>query len=455
MSSCFILKRRSHEGTKARKRIGFLRVFVPSWLHFVSTVICSCVAAPASAQDPISEIRRELAALRVEIQDLRNEVATLKGLQAGNAIDIVETQVAELAQTRVESTTKMPVKLFGTVHAGVFANSANANWLDNPNLVAAPPADGHAGTMSASLRQTRLGFTADGPRIGGARTNAVLAMDFFGGIPGFQTGQAMGLPRLLVAFARIEGERTAIEIGQDHMILAPRDPTSLAAFAFPLLFRSGNLYLRTPQARVEQTLAPHVRATAGIVAPIGGDLTGTEYLFVPPALGGERSRRPGFQGRLAYSAGEADAPRLADVGVSGHIGWERRGNTLAKSWAGAVDFAARRDLVGVAGEVFAGDNIDAFGGALGLDARSAGGWGEVQLFPSTHVSFMAGMGLDDIRDGRRFTLPRRQNRSAYGGVIFSLTPEVQASFEYRWLRTLAGSAERTNHHFDWVLVHKF
>ena len=58
-------------------------------------------------------------------------------------------------------------------------------------------------------------------------------MDFFGGIPGFQTGQVMGLPRLLVAFARLEGERTAVEIGQDHMILAPRDPSSLAAFAFP------------------------------------------------------------------------------------------------------------------------------------------------------------------------------------------------------------------------------
>jgi hypothetical protein len=422
----------------------------------VAVACASFTAAPASAQDPMAEIRRELAALRVEVQDLRTEIATLKGLQAGNAIEIVETQVAELAQTKVESTTKMPVKLFGTVHAGVFANSGNANWLDIPNIVAAAPADGHAGTMSASLRQTRLGFTADGPRIGAARTNAVVAMDFFGGIPGFQTGQVMGLPRLLVAFARIEGARTALEVGQDHMILAPRDPSSLAAFAFPLLFRSGNLYLRTPQVRIEQALASsHLRATAGIVAPIGGDLTATDYTFVPPALGGERSRRPGFQARLAYTAGEADAPRLVDVGLSGHVGWERRGNILAKSWASAVDLAARRDLVGVAGEVFAGENIDAFGGALGLDARSAGGWGELQLFPSGRVSFATGVGLDDIRDGRRFTLPRRQNRSAYGNVIISLTPEVQASFEYRWLRTLAGSMARPNHHFDWVLVHKF
>ena len=34
---------------------------------------------------------------------------------------------------------------------------------------------------------------------------------------------------------------------------------------------------------------------------------------------------------------------------------------------------------------FTGDNIDAFGGALGLDARAAGGWAELQLKPSIAV----------------------------------------------------------------------
>ena len=425
-------------------------------------VVVSFAAAPpaVSAQDAVADLTRELAALRAEVRELRAKVEALTAaggvdLPVAPAVEVLQTQVAELAQTKVESTTRLPVKLFGTVHAGVFTNSANANWLDNPNIVAAAPADGHGGTMSASLRQTRIGFTADGPTIGSARTNAVVAMDFFGGIPGFQTGQVMGLPRLLVAFARIEGARTAVEVGQDHVILAPRDPTSLAAFAFPLLFRSGNLYLRAPQARVERLLTSRLRATAGIVAPIGGDLTGETYLFVPPALAGERSRRPGFQARIAYTAGEASAPRLLDIGLSGHAGWERRGNDLANSWAAAVDFAARRDVIGVAGELFAADNADAFGGATGLDAQSAGGWSELQLFPSTRVSFTAGLGLDSVRGSRRFMLPRRENRSAYSSVIFTLSPEVQASFEYRWLTTLAGNLRRPNHHFDWVLVHKF
>jgi hypothetical protein len=296
----------------------------------------------------------------------------------------------------------------------------------------------------------------DGPTLNTLRTTGVVAMDFFGGIPGFATGQVMGLPRLLVAFARFENERTAVEIGQDHMILAPIDPTSLASFAFPALFRSGNLYLRTPQVRLERAFTSRLRATGGIVAPIGGDLPGEDYRFVPQALGGERSRRPAVQARIAFATAEPEALRHVNLGVSAHYGWERRGGVLAESSATALDFAVRRDSIGAAGELFFGENIDAFGGALGLDARAGGGWAEVRLFPTERLLFAAGAGTDQIRGPRRLSLPRRRNRSAYGTALFSLTPEIQASFEYHWLATLPGSGmERRNHHFDWVLAYRF
>jgi hypothetical protein len=428
----------------------------------------AALGTPAAAQES-PDVRQELAAVRAELQQLRAEVAALKAArdaapspgaqttpQQSAAVELLNTQVAELAQTKVESTSRFPVKIFGTVHANVFANSGTPNWLDIPNLVNPAPADGHAGTFSATLRQTRLGFTADGPTLGTVRTSAVVAMDFFGGIPGFQTGQVMGLPRLLVAFARLDGEKTAAEIGQDHMILAPRDPTSLAALAFPLLFRSGNLYLRAPQVRLERAITSHVRASGGIVAPIGGDLTVEDYRFVPPALGGERSRRPGLQARIGYASDEPTAPRLVDFGVSGHYGWERRPSELADSWAGAVDFALRRDWIGVAGEVFSGENIDAFGGALGLDARAAGGWAELQFKPTTRFSIQAGAGVDEVRGAAQQIVARRRNQTVYGNVIFAVTPEIETSFEYRWLTTTPrGAAERSNNHFDWVFAYKF
>jgi hypothetical protein len=78
------------------------------------------------------------------VRELRAKVDALTAANAAEApvppaMDMLQTQVAELAQTKVESTTRLPVKLFGTVHAGVFANSDNANWLDNPNIVNATP----------------------------------------------------------------------------------------------------------------------------------------------------------------------------------------------------------------------------------------------------------------------------------------------------------------------------
>ena len=413
---------------------------------------------PAGAQDALADLRRELAALRSEVQQLRDEVQTLRSTTLpapGPNLEILQSQVAELAQTKVESTTRFPVRLFGAVHTSVFTNSANANWLDNPNVVAAPPADGMNGTLGASLRQTRIGFASDGPLLGSARTSALVAMDFLGGVPAYQTGQTMGLPRLLVGYARIEGSRTALEIGQDHVILAPRDPTSLADFAFPAMYRSGNLYLRAPQVRVERSLNSRFSSSVGIVAPVAGDLTGVNYLFVPPALAGERSRRPAIEGRLAYGDQHQDAMRSFVAGAAGHLGWERQPGALRRNWATAIDAAARRGKVAAAGEAFIGDRVDAFGGALGQDARSAGGWGELQIFPNDRLTVVAGFGVDRIDPSRASGLPRSRNQSASSSLIFSLVPEIQTAVEYHWLKTLTPRGALTNHHVDFVFVHKF
>src|SRR4029453_9735243 len=134
-------------------------------------------------------------------------------------------------------------------------NSGEGNWPENPNLVGNPSTEsGARGSMSATARQGRVGLEGGGIDVGNWQASGTIIADFLGGVPGFQTGTVMGLPRLLYAFGRVESDRTAIEVGQEHAILAPRDPTSLAALSFPLLFRSGNLSLRVAQARAEPQL---------------------------------------------------------------------------------------------------------------------------------------------------------------------------------------------------------
>lgn len=410
--------------------------------------------------DEIRRLRAELDQARRDLATLRTDVERLKGPAAGPAdeqtplaasVELLQAQVAEQAQTKVESASRLPVKIFGTIHSNVAYNDGQANWLENPNIVAAPTDS--QGSYTQTLRQSRLGLSASGLSLGAWQGSGLVMFDFFGGIPSFQTGQVFGLPRMVYGYARLENEKTAIEIGQDDMMLAPRNPTSVAAYAFPLLFRSGNLYLRTPQARVETRLAGssrgELRAMAGIVAPVGGDFQSPDYTFVPPALGGERSRTPGVQARVAWRDGDED--RGATVGVSGHYSREKPEADVLNSWAAAVDFNWQGARFGVGGEAFVGDNLDQFGGGLGQRVKGAGGFLEARIRPVRRWELVFGGGTDRP-DG---SVALSQNDSAYGSVTFRVTPEVASSVEYRWLQTTAGAARRRNDHVNWAFTYSF
>lgn len=424
----------------------------------------------------IRQLRAEVEALRGEVQSLREElrafrstatpdekptVADAEGLSPEEAVPLLQAQVAEQARSKVESNSRHPVRIFGTVITSAAVNTGEANWLDNPNLVAAAPSGLPSGSFSFSLRQSRLGAIVDGPTIGGFASRGFVAVDFFGGIPNFQTGPVMALPRLLYGFVRLERAGTAVEIGQDHVILAPRDPMSLAAASFPSLYRSGNLYLRAPQARVEQGIrlgaASEMKLTAGLVAPVGGDFSG-DFQFVPPNLAGERSKTPAFQGRATWgSPGGARSDEGGwEIGVSGHYGRERFLPGIVPSWAASLDFDFQAGRIGASGEFFVGRNLDAFGGALGQMAKSAGGFLEARLRATQNLEFASGVGLDRPFDRDVFPVGLARNTGVFANAIYQFNPEVATSFEYRWLSTVPVTfTARRNHHLSFVLAYSF
>ena len=146
----------------------------PLYTSLAAVAFLLITAPGAGAQDDTAEIRLELARLRAEVQQLRAEVDALRGdrravvpvalrtaldvhppfgVAAAQAPDagssqpslaLLQTQVAELAQVKVESTSKMLVKVFGTIHTNAFLNSANANWLLALVYLAAAQATGRA-----------------------------------------------------------------------------------------------------------------------------------------------------------------------------------------------------------------------------------------------------------------------------------------------------------------------
>lgn len=246
------------------------------------------IASAAVSREELEVVATELARLRAEVAALRGELASVRGVaalatpgpgagtgpglmpsaptaaavatgaadpqpgQAAPGVDMLRTQVEEMSQTKVESRSRMPVRLFGAIVSNTVGNSGAANWLENPNIADPEPPGTTPGSFTSTLRQSQIGLNIGPIPVGGLTASGAVVADFMGGAPGFVTGTVMGLPRMVYAYARLEGEHTALLVGQDLNLLAPRDPTSLAAQSFPLLFRSGNLYLRSPQVRLEQ-----------------------------------------------------------------------------------------------------------------------------------------------------------------------------------------------------------
>jgi len=413
-------------------------------------------------EEQLRDLRNEVLRLRQELDDVKQQLRDRD--QRTEELPLIQAQVQEQAQTKVETSSKLPLKLFGTVVANTFVNTGEPNWLDIPNIANAKNPAFHPGSFSSTLRQTRIGAVFEGPEVAGMKVNGTVAMDFFGGIPNFQTGPVMGLPRLLYAYMRLDGEKTAVEIGQDQMILAPKNPTSLVGMSFPILYRSGNLYLRVPQIRAERQLASRgfgqIRAVGGILAPVAGDFVNAQYQFVPPNLAGERSRMPATQARLSWRASPAgpyEQPKW-EFGASGHYGRERYATALVPSWAGAVDLDANFGRIGFGGEYFAGRNLDAFGGSIGQIAKSQGGFLEARLAATSRLSFNGGYGKDRLFKIARFPAQLTQNATVFANGIYSFTSEFRAGLEYQRLVTRplgSGISSNRNQHFNLTFAYSF
>src|SRR5262249_41294184 len=99
-------------------------------------IVLAFVSAPSlyaqSLEEQVSEMKAEIQLLRQELNEVK------KQLQAQTAtveeIPLLQAQVQEQAQTKVEANSKFPLKLYGTIVSNTFLNTGVANWLDLPDI---------------------------------------------------------------------------------------------------------------------------------------------------------------------------------------------------------------------------------------------------------------------------------------------------------------------------------
>ena len=368
-----------------------------------------------------------------------------------STLEVIQSQLAQLAQTKVESNSKLPVKIYGTILSTTFFNSRAVDWADEPVRVLLPSqVASNNGSLSSSLRQSRIGVLIDGPTVGNFKTSGVFALDFNGGMTDFGESPLFGLADIVYGYVRFESPRTAIEAGQDELILGPRNPASLVFLAYPELYSAGNLYKRAPQIRLERKLIDDkegvLKLTAGLVAPVGTYPTFDNPNRLAPSP--EGWRRPAIQGRLAWQSASLAAGNDSgfELGVSGHYGRLGLGGFSAASWAGSFDFNARYGRLGIDGEGFLGQNLEDFGGGSGQPGKTMGGYLESRFFPSNRLQFNAGFGTDHLTKLDVISVPINRNSAVFANTIYQFTPEVAASLEYKFMFTkpFEGAQVRNN-----------
>ena len=282
-----------------------------------------------------------------------------------------------------------------------------------------------------------------------------------GKTPDASNGAVMGIVRLRTGTIRLDWADTSIVAGQDAVFFAPLLPTSLASLAVPALSYSGNLWMWTPQIRLEHRVAlsddSSLLLQAGILDSLTGDYPDPEDR-VPGE--GEQSGQPAYAARVAWSH---DAfGRDVTVGVGGYYGRQNWGfGRGVDGWAGTADVTIPLGkYFDFTGEFYRGRAVGGFGGGVGQSVLlsgpqtdpatvirgldSMGGWAQLKYKPRANLELNFALGQDNPFAGELRNFPATE--SLYGQLISrNLTPfvnfiyharsNVLFSAEYRRLQT--------------------
>jgi hypothetical protein len=429
----------------------------------------------AQTDTPLSAILERLDRLERDNRALAEEVRSLRARLDGAATvtvatepdaapkssleqraDIQERRVDELAQTKVESSQRFPIRLTGMAVFNAYMNSRQSGGLEYP-LTAAPTGQHSTG---ATVRQTIIGLDYRGPStVWGGTVHGSVYMDF-------GQGGINGTMRMRTASLELEWKHTSIMAGLEKPIFNPREPASLAQLAISPLTGAGNLWLWLPQVRVEHdisfTRTTGLRAQAGIVetrevAPYTGATPGSTL----------EANRPGAEGRFEFFH-NIDEDRRFEIAPGFHTSTTHFGGMSTPSSLFSLDwFANPVRRIELTGAFYNGKNVAPLGNGYGQgfgfygpgvleSVSSTGGWGQVtiHMVPRVDLHLFTGKQSDDEHD---LAAGRISDNLLFGGnLYYRLAPNVILALEASQVRTnYISQGVRINNHYDLALAYLF
>ncbi len=454
-------------------------------LLFGAAVSLCCMAdAHAQTSADLQQILQRLDRLEQQNRELLDKVHTLEQELAAareasptasaaptptleDRIAVQENRVEELSQTKVEASSRFPIRVTGMALFNTFLNSRTSGDTEYPTT-AAPYGVSSAG---ATLRQTTIGLEYAGSQtVGGGKVRGSLFIDFFGG-----SLRALDQTvRLRTAIIGVDWASRSVEVGIEKPLISPRDPSSLAQVGVSPLTGAGNLWLWIPQIRVEQKLKLGERTA--LRAQIAAVQTSEDLPSNSGAISGYAAdaapsppyegRRPGIEGRLEFSHGEG---RRIEIAPAFHRSVTHVAGTSAPSNIFSLDWLARpASPIEFTGAFFTGQNVAVLGtGAYRQGftiprsgyvepVHSRGGWAQVTLHATPRLSFHIFSGQQDDRNSDLVPGSIGKNLVYGANFFYRLAPNVQATFETTQTRTnYVGRASLLNNHYDLGLAYLF
>lgn len=463
-------------------------------LHLSGQIACAAVALiacsfPAFAQDAtpaqrverlahaIDEAQTQINAYQLKIEEMQRELAALKSqlgspiasppeeihaaIPLNERVETVEAQIATHDLAKVETASKYPVTITGTILLNGFVNTRRVDVPATPTYALRG-----GGSTGLSMRQTVLGLDARGPHLWGASSSADIRVDFFGNV--INTAySAGGILRMRTAHAALSWKNTQAFFSYDRPLLSPETPTSLTALAVPLLAWSGNLWSWNPQIGASQTIP--VTETSRITVQ-GAFLDVADPLFPTTANPNvstmtERSRWPSLEARIGYNTG--DAKTGPQFGLGGYFSPHRTTDgDHFNAWAATADlrFPIGRYLQ-ITAQAYRGAGLGGLGGGGWADylyqnkkgvptiaaLNDVGGWTQIKL-KTARFDNNIGFGLDNPFANQIHTraaggtIPNffglTRNSTFFANTIYSPSAYIQLSLEYKRLQSTQQQGER-------------
>jgi uncharacterized coiled-coil protein SlyX len=463
-------------------------------------------SALATTEQQIEQSQRQVQQLRQELLELRQQMAAtgassstqlgatlsasstaLPGSVApgapgdGNAapmeerVEALEAAVKLHDQTKVESSSKYPVRLTGLILFNGFLDKGVPDNIDLPAVAQRGTVTSGNGSFGAGLRQTILGIQGDGPHVFGARTSADANIDFFANIAYTSYGTSAGVVRMRTARIGLDWANDSVEVGIVAPLISPLSPSSFATVAEPSLAGAGNLWAWAPQLRYTHRLplrgGDRMQFEFGLWdSPSAGYNANQLFRTASPA---ELAEQPAYETRISYAK---PGERGLQVGASGYYSRQAYpgyqgypGTENVDSWAGTADW---RIPVGehfeISGEGYRGRSIAGLGGGVYKDViigtspitggyllhplNAIGGWTQfkARFSSSLETNFSIGQDGGFASDFHAVLLSptatagqlRARNEMVVGNLIFRPKTYLILSPEYRriWSWPINGPA---------------